>query len=262
MLKENEGRISYEDLEGMGVFKPGDLAEGGFKRWLQEHDIGGPANFDKLLSKEYKLTQAETSFAELSQEEQRKRSQEWAMLLAMAAMPAIDTALHGRSETIYGNNVFDNLERQGTQGSYKGSTTSWKPPVEERTVKYFDDIQLKTEPNKSYFWSGLGETGASTAANIAGKNGGVTLETTIEVQGVKMPKWDFNNPSAVETWKNASSAYARQASGEVRAVIGSSVKPDSIWNTIELPALKANPNVTKIITVDPITLTETIIFMR
>ena len=77
VLKENEGRISYEDLEGMGVFKPGDLAEGGFKRWLQEHDIGGPANFDKLLSKEYELTQAETSFAELGQEEQRKRSQEW-----------------------------------------------------------------------------------------------------------------------------------------------------------------------------------------
>ena len=38
MLTENEGRISYEDLEGMGVFKPGDLAEGGFKRWLQEHE--------------------------------------------------------------------------------------------------------------------------------------------------------------------------------------------------------------------------------
>ena len=127
MLKENEGRISYEDLEGMGVFKPGDLAEGGFKRWLQEHDIGGPANFDKLLSKEYELTQAETSFAELGQEEQRKRSREWAMLLAMAAMPAIDTALHGKSGTIYGNNIYDNLESQGTQDIYKGSTTSWKP---------------------------------------------------------------------------------------------------------------------------------------
>lgn len=130
VLKENEGRISYEDLEGMGVFKPGDLAEGGFKRWLQEHDIGGPANFDKLLSKEYELTQAETSFAELSQEEQRKRSQEWAMLLAMAAMPTIDTALYGKSGTIYGNNVYDNLESQGTRDIYKGGTTSWKPTVD------------------------------------------------------------------------------------------------------------------------------------
>jgi hypothetical protein len=79
------------------------------------------------LAKEYKLTQAETSFAELGQEEQRKRSQEWAMLLAMAAMPTIDTALYGKSGTIYGNNVYDNLESQGTQGIYKGSTMSWKP---------------------------------------------------------------------------------------------------------------------------------------
>ena len=79
-------------------------------------------------------TQAETSFAELGQEEQRKRSQEWAMLLAMAAMPTIDTALHGKSGTIYGNNVFDNLESQGTQGIYKGSTTSWKPPQVETTT--------------------------------------------------------------------------------------------------------------------------------
>ena len=52
------------------------------------------------------------------------------MLLAMAAMPTIDTALHGKSGTIYGNNIYDNLESQGTQGIYKGSTTSWKPPVD------------------------------------------------------------------------------------------------------------------------------------
>jgi hypothetical protein len=53
------------------------------------------------------------------------------MLLAMAATPAatpaVDTALYGKSGTIYGNNVYDNLESQGTRDIYKGSTTSWKP---------------------------------------------------------------------------------------------------------------------------------------
>ena len=58
------------------------------------------------------------------------------MLLAMAAMPTIDTALHGKSGTIYGNNVYDNLESQGTQDIYKGSTTSWKPPVEEKKLQW------------------------------------------------------------------------------------------------------------------------------
>ena len=52
------------------------------------------------------------------------------MLLAMAAMPTIDTALHGKSGTIYGNNVYDSIESQGTRDIYKGSTTSWKPTVE------------------------------------------------------------------------------------------------------------------------------------
>ncbi|SBV99489.1 hypothetical protein KL86CLO1_11207 [uncultured Eubacteriales bacterium] len=53
----------------------------------------------------------------------------------------------------------------------------------EDATKYFDDVQLKTEPSKAYFWSGLGETGAETAATIAKKYGGVTLETTIEWAG-------------------------------------------------------------------------------
>jgi hypothetical protein len=128
--------------------------------------------------------------------------------------------------------------------------------------KHFDDVQLKTEHNKAYFWSGMGETGAESAARIAKKNGGVTLESAIEAQGIRLPKWEFNDPSAVKAWQNASETYAKQASGEVRAVIGPSVKPDSIWNMVELPALKENPNVTKIITVDPVTQAETIIFTR
>jgi len=35
---------------------------------------------------------------------------------------------------------------------------------------------LKTGPNTAYFWSGLGEEGATIAENIAKKNDGTTLE--------------------------------------------------------------------------------------
>jgi hypothetical protein len=90
----------------------------------------------------------------------------------------------------------------------------------------------------------------------------VTLETTIEGQGIKMPAFDINNPNAVEVWQKASAAYAKQASGEVKAIVSANLRPTSIWNTVELPALKANPNVTKIIVIDPETLAETIIFTR
>ena len=131
-----------------------------------------------------------------------------------------------------------------------------------KEMNYFDDAQLKTEPKKSHFWYGMGDDGANTAANIAKQNGGVTLETTLESQGVLMPKFNYNDPSSVQAWRNASSTYASQASGEVRAIVGSNVNPKGIWNTVELSALKANPNVTRIILVDPVTQVETIIFTR
>jgi hypothetical protein len=45
-------------------------------------------------------------------------------------------------------------------------------------------------------------------------------------------------------------------------VLGADVKAGSVWNTVEFPALKVNPNVTKIIQVDPVSLKELIIFSR
>ena len=124
--------------------------------------------------------------------------------------------------------------------------------------------QLKTEPNTAFFWSGRtdGVGGAEVAADIAKGRGGVTLESTIEAKKIFMPEWDFNNPSTMEAWDLASGAYAEQVSGEIRAVIGSELRPGNIWENVELPRLKNNPNVTKIITIDPKTGIEKIIFER
>ena len=56
--------------------------------------------------------------------------------------------------------------------------------------------------------------------------------------------------------------YAQNASGQVYAIIGKDVRSDSVWLLYELPALKANPNVTCIIQIDPKTLVETIIYQK
>lgn len=56
--------------------------------------------------------------------------------------------------------------------------------------------------------------------------------------------------------------YAENVHGEVHAVIGSNLRPGNVWETVELPRLIENPNVTKIVIIDPETGAETIIFER
>ena len=124
--------------------------------------------------------------------------------------------------------------------------------------------RLKTDPDTAFFWSGRtdGIGGMDVAKKIAKNKGGVTLESTIDDTNIVMPEWDFNAPSSVTAWEEASNVYAEQVSGEIRAVVDSELRPGNIWENIELPRLKANPNVTKITTIDPKTGVEKIIFER
>ena len=124
--------------------------------------------------------------------------------------------------------------------------------------------RLKTDPDTAFFWSGRtdGIGGMDVAKKIAKNKGGVTLESTINDTNIVMPEWDFNTPSSVTAWEEASNVYAEQVSGEIRAVVGSELRPGNIWENIELPRLKANPNVTKVTTIDPKTGVEKIIFER
>lgn len=124
--------------------------------------------------------------------------------------------------------------------------------------------QLATQPNTAFFWSGRtnGIGGQDIAMQIALSRNGVTLESKIASENIVMPEWDLGNAASVQAWEEVSAAYANQVSGEIRAVVGQQLRPDNIWETIELPRLKANPNVTKITTIDPQTLLETVIFVR
>lgn len=124
--------------------------------------------------------------------------------------------------------------------------------------------QLKANPNTAYFWSenSNGVGGASRATEIAHSHGGTTLEMLVDEKGVGLPVWDPTDPVTTAAWDAASRAYATQVSGTVRAVIGSDLREGAIWTTTELPALRANPNITQIIIIDPATLAETIIFQR
>ena len=124
--------------------------------------------------------------------------------------------------------------------------------------------RFQTKPNEAFFWSGKtnGVGGADAAGKIAGANGGTTLEQLTVNKGIELPAWDPNDPASVQSWTDASRSYADGASGTVRAVIGSSLRPGNVWETTELPALMANPNVTQIIQIDPLTGISNVIFSR
>ncbi|WP_149244343.1 hypothetical protein [Dyadobacter sp. 32] len=123
---------------------------------------------------------------------------------------------------------------------------------------------LKTKSGESFFWSGRtnGIGGQDVALQIAKERGGVTLEGLIELNNIKMPIYDPSIPSSIKAWEDVSAAYASQVSGEIRSVVGKDLRVGNVWENTELPLLKANSRVTKITTIDPATLSQTIIFKR
>lgn len=122
--------------------------------------------------------------------------------------------------------------------------------------------RVATKTDQAFFWSGLGGGGADVALKLAQARGGVTLEKLIADRGIKMPSWDPTNPASIDAWKAISQEYAAGASGTVRAILGKNIGAGSIWQTVELPALLRNSNVTRIIGVDAATGAETTILSR
>jgi filamentous hemagglutinin len=106
-------------------------------------------------------------------------------------------------------------------------------------------LQLVTESDTAFFWSGRSGSfrAGVEAPRIASTNNGVTMEMIIEQRGVKMPIYDPSEQPSIKAWANVSMEYANGCKGNVRAVIGRNTRPDSIWLTTELPALKAKPHV-------------------
>jgi hypothetical protein len=134
--------------------------------------------------------------------------------------------------------------------------------VGRKPLSFIDEVTplVKTGPNEAFYWSGRvnGKGVMDQALEIAKSKGGTTLEGIIDSKKIKMPKWE-DNP---KVWEDVSAAYANQASGEVRAVLGTELRPGNVWETVELPRLKENPNVTKITVINAETLEETVIFVR
>ncbi len=93
------------------------------------------------------------------------------------------------------------------------------------------------------FWSG-GDAAKNAAGRYARRMGGTTLEMT--PRGRVLESAGLHWSEAKPLWQNASRSFAEGARGRVDVFIGRTPRPDSIWRTIEKPALLNNPAVTGI----------------
>jgi hypothetical protein len=124
--------------------------------------------------------------------------------------------------------------------------------------------KFETPPNTAFFWSGRtnGVGGEARALEIANSYDGATIEKLISTENIEMPVYRPDDPFSKKAWNDASYEYANRASGEVKVILGKQLRPESVWETVELPTLLNNSNVTKITAVDPHDLSEEIIFVR
>jgi uncharacterized protein YukE len=125
-----------------------------------------------------------------------------------------------------------------------------------------DPAAFATDPDTAFFWSGRTQNvgGESVALEHARAGGGTTLEELMRQRGIELPEWDPDDPTAVSLWSEASAAYADQANGVVRAVIGQDLRLGNVWENAELPVLRNSPNVTQIVRIDPLTGEEVVIY--
>ena len=105
------------------------------------------------------------------------------------------------------------------------------------------DQKLSPPRDGTLFWSGRanGKSAIGPATEYAKKNGKMTLE-----MGLKKAKIDIPNksPHAPAMWDHASKLWADRAKGKTAAFLGQ-VRPASVYNRIEKPALAKNQKVTK-----------------
>lgn len=126
-------------------------------------------------------------------------------------------------------------------------------------------MDVSTPRNGANFYSGYDAAGGRSMRSYAEQNtDGVTSKTLEQTSGGKYmddlklydgsgPNSDLVNPAQRDAiWARLSQRSGENASGDVTAWLHNA-NPDRIYLHDELPALQANPNVTSIRHVDPVT---------
>ena len=157
--------------------------------------------------------------------------------------------LEGQNRT--GQQTFDTANRVENYDS------AWEVASESSVAPN----RLATSSDEAVFWSGVGRGGAKRAAAWVSEHGGATLETTLANRGIKLPRWNPDDPAVVAAWRQASIDFASRAKGHIRVLQGDSLRVNAIFHD-EFNALIANPNVKSITSINPETGVEVLLWSR
>ena len=136
-------------------------------------------------------------------------------------------------------------------GAAEGSAAGSADSANQATYSYYlqkaQTLDITTAPNQAVFYSGA--CNRALAESFAMAKGKTTLEMTAGGSWLDSQKlFDVLPPDqAYAVWSTLSQRYAESASGTAVGFV-EGADPASIFNTVEYPALRANPNITNVIT--------------
>ena len=160
------------------------------------------------------------------------------------------------------------LEKVGAKDLSKGAgkmAEKFTAKAEERMFKSLFSkagrVDVSSPKDGANFYSGYDKDSGKSMRSYAEENtDGVTSTTLEKTPGGKefddMKLFEdgspINNDQAMKIWERLSERYGQQAEGDVTAWVHNP-RDGAIFTEKELPALKANPNVTSVKQVDPVT---------
>jgi len=111
-----------------------------------------------------------------------------------------------------------------------------------------EKLNVSTDINKAYFYSGNNGINRANAMFFARMNGGKTIDMT---QGGKWLMQEkvyqrLSDSTGDKLWQGLSTRYAQEAKGDVR-IFAYNANPSRVLYSTEIPLLRSNPNVTGII---------------
>ncbi len=131
--------------------------------------------------------------------------------------------------------------------------TGFEQPLCDADAEIPEDEELRealeTDRDDAVFWTGRvnGTSVEQRAANFATGTTGTTLEQALLRADIVMPPFVDKRPEAEAVWRLASNLFAEQASGTAFVVMGPELRENNIFETLEFPALKNNPDIERVI---------------